>query len=147
MNHLRLVTSLLAIFLGLVAIIGVGIAINNIELSVGFISLTFGLTAIRWTYKAIVSFSKGSSLKIYARYFFYLLISILIFSIWSLAVKIFNLEVYIGNVVSYPSYILITIAYIIILIASYQMLSLGEEFGFEEQAKDIKSLIKKKTKR
>ncbi len=147
MNKLRLIVSLAAIVIGLIAIIGVGIAINNIELSIAFISLTFGLTAIRWTYQAMVSFSKGSSLKAYATYFFFLLISILVFSIWDMLIRIFNLELYFGPIVLYPSYALITVSYIIIIIAAYKMLSLGREFGFEEQASEIKKIIKKKPKK
>ena len=123
MDKLKLIISLIAIFFGLTAIIGVGIAINNIELSIGLISLTFGLTAIRWTYNAMKSFSRGSSLKSYAIYFFCLLISILLSSIWSLLVRLYNLEYYFGPILLYPGYILITIAYIIILMATNWIIS------------------------
>ncbi|MEK6816153.1 MAG: hypothetical protein AABY09_00945, partial [Nanoarchaeota archaeon] len=63
--------AVVAIFMGLVTIVKlVGVA----ELAVGAISLTFGIIAIIWTFKARASLSKGSELRRYTTHFMVCLI-------------------------------------------------------------------------
>ena len=44
----------------------------------------------------------------------------------------------------YPGYLFITLAFLIFVIASYQILNMGKEFGFQKQAKDIEQIIETK---
>lgn len=137
----KLLFGLIAITFGLFTIIKI---VENAEIAVGIISLTFGILALIWTSKARSSLSKGSSLRQYTNYFFICLISILLFSVWHMIDKIFLWEETIGTFMAYPGYLLITISYLLFVAASYKILSLGKEFGFEVQAKEIKKAIKKR---
>ena len=44
----------------------------------------------------------------------------------------------------YPGYLFITLAFLIFVITAYQILTMGQEFGFEKQAKKIKKIMEKK---
>jgi hypothetical protein len=127
----KLLTALLAVSFGVFALIRF---VPNIELAIDFLSLTFGLVAIIWTYRAKVSLSPGTSLRDYTNYFLYSLVFIVLFSVWDTLIFLFGWE----GVLVYPKYFLITIAYLIFVFAAYKILYLGKQFGFKQQVKKMK---------
>ena len=44
----------------------------------------------------------------------------------------------------YPGYIFITLAFLIFVITAYQVLKVGQEFGFVDKGKKIKKVMEKK---
>ena len=122
----KILTALLAVLFGVFALIRF---IPDVELTIGFLSLTFGLTAIFWTYRAKTSLSEGTSLRDYTNYFLWSLIFIVLFLVWDTLIKLFNWQ---GALV-YPKYFLITIAYLIFFFTGYKILYLGKQFGFRDQ--------------
>lgn len=139
-EKIAVVVAVIAIVIGLTAIIKLVSAVS-IELTVGVISLSFGITAIMWTLRARKHLSPGSSLRKYTTNFFLCLIFLLIFSIWITIGKVVDLEAKFGLGVTYVEYLFITAAYLTFVVAAYQILYLGREFGFEEEAKVIKQVI------
>lgn len=137
------IVAVIAIIIGLTAIIKLVSAIS-IELTVGLISLSFGLTAAMWTLRARKRLSPGSSLRKYTTNFFICLIFLLIFSIWTTTGKIVDLRARFGIGVAYFEYIFMTAAYLTFVVAAYQIMYMGREFGFEEEAKAIKKAITEK---
>ncbi len=109
----------------------------SLDLVIGAISLTFGLMALIWVWKAKIAFSKGSSMRDFSGSFFSCLLSILMYSILESFIIMRNL----GGVWIYLKYALMTIAYINFVYAAYKMRSLGTTFGFEDQGKRIKKVL------
>lgn len=142
-DKIAVLVSVIAIVIGLTAIIKL-VAIVSIELTVGVVSLSFGLTAAMWTLRARKHLSPGSSLRKYTTNFFLCLLFLLIVSIWITIGKVVDLKAKFGLGVTYIEYLFITAAYFTFVIAAYQILYLGREFGFEEEAKEIKKVILEK---
>lgn len=142
-SKLPVVIAFIAVIFGLIAIIKLVSAVSA-ELTVGFVSLTFGLTAIMWTMKARKKLSIGSTLRKYTTNFVFCLLFLLAFSVWHAAVTIFQLEEIYGVQAIYPQYFFITLAYLTFVLAGYQILYLGKQFGFEGEAKKIREVIKEK---
>src|SRR3989338_3970417 len=138
-NFMQVLVELVVIFIGIFTIFRI---VKDIEIAVGLFSLSFGILGIIWTTLAVKSLSKGSSLRTYAISFLFCLITILLFSIWNLLIKLFEWE----KSLIYPSYFFITISYIIFVFTAYKMHKLGKEFGFEAQALGIKKILRKKKK-
>ena len=136
---MQVLTELAVIFIGIFTIFKL---VNDLEIAIGLFSLSFGVFGIIWTSMAVFSLSKGSSLRTYAISFLFCLISILLFSIWNLLIKLFSW----GSIMVYPAYFFITISYVIFVFTAYKMHKLGNEFGFETQGSKIKKLLKKKSK-
>lgn len=130
---------LIVIIIGIFTIFKI---VKDLEVAIGLFSLSFGVLAIIWTFMAVKSLSKGSSLRTYAISFLFCLIAILLFSIWNLFIKLFEWE----KSLIYPSYFFITVSYIIFVFTAYKMHKLGKEFGFEAQASGIKKILRKKKK-
>lgn len=141
----------LGTLLGLIAIAGGLITIFRIvvdtEVAIGFVTISFGILAIIWTSMAITSLSKGSSLRKHTTNFLFCLIFVLLFSIWHTISKLFRWRETINEYMLYPGYLFITLAFLIFVVTAYQILTLGKEFGFEKQAKEIESVIKKRRKK
>jgi len=117
--------------------------VENPEVTTGLISLSFGILAVIWTSIARKSLSVGSSLRKYTSYFLFCLIFILAYSTWSVLdgiVKWKGIFVYFG-------YIFLITAFFVFTIASYQIHKIGQEFGFEKEAKRIKKAMKKNNKK
>lgn len=133
----KLFTALLAVLFGVFALIRF---VPVAELAIGFLSLTFGIVAIIWTYRAKTSLSKGTELRDYANYFLYSLVFIVLFSIWDTLIFLFEWE----GMLAYPKYFLITIAYLIFVFAAYKILYVGKLFGFQPQVKKMKESERKK---
>jgi len=133
----KLLTVFIAVLFGVYGLIRL---VANADLIVGFLSLTFGITAMIWTYRAMGNLSPGTSLREYTSYFFYSLTLVVLFSVWDTLASIFNWE----GFLLYPKYLLITAAYLVLSFAGYKILYLGKQFGFKQQVKDMKL---KKTKK
>lgn len=129
-----------AILIGLIAIIKI---VYIAEIIIGFFSLTFGITAMIWAFKARNSLSVGSELRKYANFFLVSLLSIIAFSTFDLLLSIFK-DTDIAVYFYYPKYVFLTAAYFIFLASSYQILSIGKVFGFNKAAENIKKIMKSK---
>lgn len=140
----QIVSALLAIIIGVVAVVKL---IADAELIVNALSLTFGVTAMIWVFKARNSLSKGSSLRTLTTHFLFTLIFVLCFSFWSLADKMLSLNLVYGETVVFIEYLFISLAYIAFVGTAYRIRKLGHEFGFGFQSKEIKQLIEKKKKK
>ncbi len=134
----KVFTALLAVLFGVFALIRF---VADVRLAIGFLSLTFGLVAIIWTYRAMSSLSPGTSLRDYTHYFLWSLIFIMLFSVWDTLVILFQ---WTGAAV-YPKYFLITIAYLIFVFTGYKILYLGKQFGFQPQV--LKMGLKQREKK
>lgn len=145
-GRFAILVAFIAIVIGLTAIIKLVSAIDT-ELTIGLVSLTFGITAILWTLKARKSLSVGSSLRRYTENFLVCLVFILGYSVWHTLNHLFLWDRTIGESMIYPEYAFITMAYLTFVIASYQILYLGKEFGFEGEAKKIRQVIREKKNR
>lgn len=128
---------IIAILLSIFAIFKI---VQNIEIAVGFITISFGILAIIWTFIARQNLSEGSSLRDYTTRFLFCLVFILMFSIWHTLGLIFLWK---GPVI-FMKYIFITAAYLIFAAASYEIWRIGKEFGFKEEAKQIRKIIQEK---
>ena len=116
----------------------------NVEIAIGFVTISFGLLAIIWTTMAIGSLSQGSSLRKHTTNFLFCLIFILLFAIWHTLSILFQWRKSINEFMLYPGYLFITLAFLIFVISSYQILMMGKEFGFGEQAFKIKEKLELK---
>lgn len=134
---------IIAVAAGLASIFRI---VVDTEIAVGFVTISFGILAIIWTSMAIASLSKGSSLRKHTTYFLFCLIFILSFSIWHTISKLLKWRETVNELMLYPGYLFITLAFLIFVITAYQILTIGKEFGFQKQAKEIEKLIKKKKK-
>ena len=135
---------LFAIAAGLVAIFRLVI---DTEVAIGFVTISFGILAIIWTSMAIKSLSKGSSLRKHTTNFLFCLIFILLFSIWHTLSKLLMWRETLNEFMLYPGYLFITLAFLIFVVTSYQILIMGNEFGFEKQANKIKKVMMEKKKK
>lgn len=137
LGGIKVIIALVAVLVGLSAILKL---VSEFEIAIGLISLTFGVLAIIWVYRAKNSLSEGSSLKEYAALFMYCLILIIAYSSWEILEKLFSLTGYFA----YPKYFLISWAYLMFVFTAYKMLRLSKEFGFGEKGKKIEAIIKSK---
>jgi len=135
----QMATALIAVLFGVFALIQF---VSIVEIIIGLLSLTFGIVALIWTYRALHSLSKGTSLREYTGYFFFSLLFIFLYSLWDTLIILFEWK----NFLIYPKYFLLTIAYLVFCFAAYKILYLGKQFGFTSQVKNM-NLTKKKTKR
>ncbi len=138
-NIVGLLFALIALVSGLFAIFTLA---PTTELAIGFMSFTFGILAIIWTKKAVMSLSMGSELRKYTTKFLLSLVFILAFSILNAVEPFYNPM----NRVLYLGYLAIIVAYILFVVASYQILSIGKEFGFGQTAEEIRKAIAEKKK-
>jgi hypothetical protein len=143
-KRLGTLLALVAVALGLATIFRI---VVDTEVAVGFVTISFGVLAIIWTSMAASSLSKGSSLRRHTTNFLLCLIFILLFSIWHTLSKLFAWRQTLNEFMLYPGYLFLTLAFLIFVVTSYQILTLGKEFGFEKQAKEIGKVIEKKKKK
>jgi len=139
-KNIGIILGFLAVFAGLIAIFRI---VNDTEIAIGFITMTFGVLAIIWTSMAISSLSKGSSLRKQTIYFLISLIFILSFIIWHTISKILGWRETINEYMLYPGYIFITLAFLIFVITSFHILKVGQEFGFVDKGEKIKKSMEK----
>tara|TARA_Y100000310_G_scaffold56220_1_gene51527 strand:- start:704 stop:1171 length:468 start_codon:yes stop_codon:yes gene_type:complete len=141
MKKLGYLGALVAIALGLMAIFKI---VVNLEIAIGFVTISFGILAIIWTSMALKSLSVGSSLRKYTATFLVCLVFILMFSVWHTMEKLFDWRRSVVEVMLYPGYFFITAAFVIFVFAAYQILTMGKEFGFNMEASKIKKIMKEK---
>ncbi len=139
-NIVKTIFAVIAILAGIAAIIRVA---GSYELIILFITLTFGVLAIMWSFMAYSSLSAGSSLRNYTGYFLACLIFVLIYFLWNSAVKLFD----IGSSWEYLSYIFMIAAYLVFAIAAYKIYHLGREFGFQKEASRVKKAMDSRKKK
>lgn len=120
--------------------------VGNIEISIGFVTISFGILAVIWTVMAVKNLAIGSALRKHTVFFLYCLLFILLFSIWQTTSILMGWRKSINELMLYPGYFFITAAFIIFVVASYQALKMGKEFGFGQQASVIRSIIEAKKK-
>lgn len=133
----------IAVAAGLIAIFRI---VVDTEVAIGFVTISFGLLAIIWTLMAITSLSEGSALRKHTTNFLFCLIFVLLFSIWHTLSKLLKWRETVNEFMLYPGYLFITLAFLIFVITAYQILTIGQEFGFKQQAKEIKKVMEKKRK-
>ncbi|MEK6974168.1 MAG: hypothetical protein AABW41_02965 [Nanoarchaeota archaeon] len=131
-----MIIELIAIVLGILAIIKF---VSDKEILVGFISLSFGVLAIIWSFIALNSLSKGTSSRDYVMFFLIGMVFLFLFSLWHVLVRINKWE----SRLIYPEYIFISIAYLIFVMASFRVYKFSKEFGFKEKTKEIRKQLKK----
>lgn len=139
----KIIGAFVAVIFGLLAIFKI---VLSTEIAVGFITISFGVLAVIWTSTAYKSLSKGSALKRHTGNFLLCLVFILLFAIWHTLSVLFEWRKTLNEILLYPGYAFITFAFLIFVISSYQVLMMGKEFGFGEQALKIEKRIKEKTK-
>ena len=145
MANTGILTAFLAVLFGVFALI---IFVPNVELVIGLLSLTFGIVAIIWTYRAKRSLSPGTTLRDYTNYFLLSLLYIVLYAAWDIFIVLTGVE----GIWIYPKYYLITMAYLVFAFAGYKILYMGKQFGFKAQVsnmnlnKQVKNKIKKKKK-
>lgn len=143
-NKIGLLFALVAIASGLIAIFRI---VPDTEVAVGFVTISFGVLAIIWTATAVRSLSAGSSLRKHVTNFLLCLTFILFFTIWHTISKIFRWRETVNEFLLYPGYVFLILAFFIFVFTSYQILTMGKEFGFENQGKIIEKLIEEKKKK
>ena len=134
------VVAFIAVLSGLVAIFKI---VPDVEIAIGFITISFGILAVIWTSSALKSLSEGSALKDYTSKFLICLAFLLSFTVWNTTSIIFDWRTT-NRVLLYPGYAFITLSFLTFVWASYQILLIGQEFGFSEEASKIKKKIKEK---
>lgn len=124
----------------LLSIFAVFRIIKDFEISVGFLTISFGILAIIWTYIAVENLSPGSSLRTYTLCFLFSLIFIILFSVMHTLEMIYHWE----SSIVILKYVFITISYLIFVYASYRIWKIGKEFGFKDEAFKIRKRIEVK---
>ncbi len=122
----------------LIGIYAASALLPSIDIFIVALSLTFGVMALIWVWKAKNAFSAGSQLRDFTGSFLSCLVAVLMFSLYDNAIAIFSLDAK----WIYGKYALITIAYINFVYTSYKMRKLGDVFGFSEQGARIKKAIR-----
>lgn len=136
----KLVFGVAAVLVGIAAIISL---VQNAEMIMGFIAITFGVMALIWTWRARKKMSPSSSIRRYISYFFACLVFVLLFSILSTLEQLFFWQ-QTRSLMVYPKYFLISLAYIMFVLSAYKILIIAKEFGFEIEAKEIARVLKKR---
>ncbi|MBU0629257.1 MAG: hypothetical protein KKC75_08785 [Nanoarchaeota archaeon] len=134
----------IAVAAGLTAIFRV---VVDTEVAIGFVTISFGVLAIIWTSMAMTSLSKGSSLRRHTGNFMLCLVFILLFTVWHTLSKLLRWRETINEIMLFPGYLFLILAFLIFVATSYQILTMGKEFGFKTQAKEISRVIESKKKR
>ena len=137
-NKLGIFFALFAIAMGLIAIFKL---VVDTEVAVGFVTISFGILAMIWTYSAVKNLSQGSSLRRHTTNFLFCLFFILLFTIWHTLSKLFRWRETVNEYMLYPGYLFLILAFLIFVFTSYQILTIGKEFGFEAEGAKIEKLI------
>ena len=79
----RLIGSLAALVGVIAGLIAIFKIVKQVELIIGFLTLSFGILAVIWAGAAVNSLSKGSSLKRYALNYFYCVGLLVLYTSWN----------------------------------------------------------------
>ena len=115
---------------------------NTVEIILSIIILSFGVLAIIWTLLAKYNLSPSSQLRIFTNNFLATSIAVLAFTIIRL----------LGNIINIPGLIYIEFFFVFatfffFVLASYYIYSLGREFGFQKESRQMKKILAKKQKK
>jgi len=111
---------------------------------VSITTVVFGIASLLLISKARNRLTPGS-IRNYMDNFSICLAFIVIFSVWQTARSIIGVSIDIEGLGTYPEYIFIVFAYVAFIFASFRVLKISEEFGFKEDGRKIKQLIKDKS--
>ena len=106
----------------------------------GVTTVIFGLASLFFISRSRTRLSQGSIRK-YMDNFAICLAFVVIFSLWQTMRSIFGLDIDVSDYAAYPEYIFIVFAYIGFVIASYRILKISEEFGFNDSGRKIAQLV------
>lgn len=110
----------------------------------GITTVIFGIASLLLISKARNKLSEGS-IRRYMDNFAICLAFIVIFSVWQSVRSILDIKnINIEGLITYPEYVFLIFAYIAFVIASYRVLKISEEFGFKEEGRRIRDLVKRK---
>ena len=111
---------------------------------VSITTVVFGLASLLLISRARNKLTDGS-IRRYMDNFAICLAFIVIFSVWQTTRSIFGISINVEGLGTYPEYIFIIFAYIAFIFASFRVLKISEEFGFKEDGRKIRQLIKEKS--
>ena len=130
----KTLTTLLAVLIGAGSIFMI---VPNTELAVGFFALSFGILAIIWTSMAVSALSRGSTLRRYTLNFLWCLICIVLYSVWNTIGGLLVWSERPNHMLVYPGYVFLSASFLIFAATARHALKMGQEFGFQSQAKRI----------
>jgi len=110
---------------------------------VGVTTVSFGIGALILASRARNRLSPGS-LRKFIDNFSVCIAFVVVFSLWQTIRSIANIQVSLSGFLGYPELIFIVFAYIGFIIASYRVSKISEEFGFKDEGKEIRKLVKRR---
>ena len=129
-NILKFLLVALAIIIALQIISRI---LGNIELILGAILISLGILSMIWTILARSNLSPQSQLRLFTNNFLACSIAILVFTI---LLTIDNFIAIRGIV--YIQYFFIFVIYFFFILISYYIYTMGKQFGFQQQSKEMK---------
>ena len=112
---------------------------------VSITTVIFGIASLLLISRARSRLSDGS-IRRYMDNFAICLAFIVIFSVWQTARSIIGININVEGLGTYPEYIFIVFAYIAFIVASFRVLMISEEFGFKEDGRKIREIIRQRRK-
>ncbi len=106
-------------------------------------TVIFGIASLLLISRARSRLSNGS-IRNYLGSFEICLSFIIIFSVWQTIRGLLDISIQVENFISYPEYIFLIFAYIAFVIASFRVLKISDEFGFNDYGKKINKIISEK---
>lgn len=141
------IKKILATIIGIIAIIAGIYTIFKIsptkDFAINFLTVSFGLLALIWAFKAYRSLAPNSSLRSYALLF----ALALTFIVMHRVLIVISIFLTFGAWYNYLNYLIIVIGYLLFVASSYKILAIGKEFGFAESTIIIKEALKDKKKK
>lgn len=110
---------------------------------VGITTVAFGIGSLILASRARSRLSPGS-LRKFIDNFSVCIAFIVVFSLWQTVRSIADIQVSLSGFLGYPELIFVVFAYIGFIIASYRVSKISEEFGFKEEGREIRRIVKKK---
>src|SRR3989338_1219636 len=112
---------------------------------VSITTVIFGIASLLLISRARSRLSDGS-IRRYMDNFAICLAFIVIFSVWQTARSIIGININVEGLGTYAEYIFIVFAYIAFIVASFRVLKISEEFGFKEDGRKIREIIRQRRK-
>lgn len=137
---IQIILGIMSIIIAIYAIFRIS---PNIDFTINFLTISFGLLALIWAIKAYKSLAPNSSLKKYSL-LFALALTLMVFH---RILIILGTLMTLSSWYNYLSYLLITLSYILFVAAGYKILEIGKEFGFAESTSLIKEALKERKKK
>ena len=144
-NKKRVVRAIKYVFILLVILANYYILynlLNAVELIVGFITISVGILTIIWILLAKYSLSPKSTLRLFTNNFLACTIGVMGFSLTRLIGKL----VYVKWLIL-VEFFFIFATFFFFLVAAYYIYTIGKEFGFQSESKQIVGILKLKKKK